>query len=178
MIRAIAAMDDRLGLATDTGIPWHVPADVEHFRSAVASSDVLMGYATYTEFEKPLPDGTNFVATRSGSTLRPGFVPVTDVDSFLAGGTASGSDAGVWIIGGAQLYARTLQTVDELHLTRVAGDFHCTKFFPAFAPAFRMVSDQPSPPVPDTPAIRFQTWTRSPRTEGGNDDPEGGQPVG
>ncbi len=68
MIRAIGAIDDRLGLATDNGIPWHVPADVEHFRTSVASGDVLMGYATYEEFERPLPDCINFVATRRART--------------------------------------------------------------------------------------------------------------
>ncbi len=162
MIRAIAAIDDRRGLATDTGIPWHVPADVEHFRATVASSDVLMGYATYEEFQRPLPDCTNFVATRRGSTLRPGFVPVADLDSFLAGDAGSG----VWIIGGAQVYARTLPAVEELHLTRVAGDFHCTRFFPPFESAFQLVGDDPSPPVADTPAIRFQTWRRAPAPEG------------
>ncbi len=170
MICAVAAMDDRLGLATDSGIPWHVAADVAHFRATVASSDVLMGYATYSEFDQPLSGGTNFVATRSGTTLRSGFVPVADVDSFLTGGAG----AGVWIIGGAQLYARTLPAVEELQLTRVAGDFHCTKRFPPFESAFRMVSDEPSPPVPDTPAIRFQTWRRNPGPDGGGNGSRGG----
>ncbi len=156
MIRAIGAVDDRLGLGTDDGIPWKVPADVEHFRATVASSDVLMGYATYVEFEQPLPGGTNFVATRRGSTLRDGFVPVADLDSFLA----ERVDADLWIIGGAKVYAETLPAVGELSLTRVQGDFGCTKFFPPFESTFQLVSDEPSPPVVDTPNIRFQRWRR------------------
>jgi dihydrofolate reductase len=156
MIRAIGAVDDRLGLATDTGIPWHVPADVEHFRTAVASGDVLMGYATYVEFEKPIPGGINFVATRRGSTLRDGFVPVVDLDSFLADEAGDG----LWVIGGATLYAETLPAVEQLWLTRVEGDFGCTKFFPPFEPEFVLVDDVPAPPVADTPSIRFQTWQR------------------
>jgi dihydrofolate reductase len=158
MIRAIAAMDDRLGLATDNGIPWHVPADVEHFRSAIASTDVLMGYATYLEFEKPLPDCTNFVATRRGSALRHGFVPVADLDSFLS--VRAGDE--LWVIGGATLYEATLPAVEELHLTRVEGDFACTKFFPPFEQEFILADDVPSPPVAASPAIRFQTWRRAP----------------
>ncbi|MGD0395082.1 MAG: dihydrofolate reductase [Acidimicrobiales bacterium] len=161
MIRAIGAVDDRLGLATDDGIPWKVPADVEHFRFTVASSDVLMGYATYAEFERPLPGSTNFVAARPGSTLRHGFVPVADLDSFLA----EHVDAELWVIGGATVYARTLPTVQELSLTRVEGDFGCTKFFPPFESAFRLVSDDPSPPVVGTPNIRFQLWRRHPGPE-------------
>jgi dihydrofolate reductase len=159
MIRAIAAIDDQHGLATDDGIPWHVPADVEHFRTTVASADVLMGYATYVEFERPLAGGTNYVATRRGSELRPGFVAVADLDSFLAEGVG----AELWVIGGAGIYAQTLPAVEELSLTRVEGDFGCTKFFPPFESEFVLVAEDPSPPVPDTPNIRFQLWRRDPQ---------------
>jgi dihydrofolate reductase len=157
MIRAIAAIDSCLGLATDTGIPWHVPADVEHFRSAIASSAVLMGYGTYREFASPLPDSTNYVATRRGSVLRDGFVAVDDVRSLLTGELAGD----LWVIGGAVLYASTLPLVHELALTRVDGNFDCTKFFPQFEGMFELVTDEAVPPSEGVPAIRFQTWQRA-----------------
>jgi dihydrofolate reductase len=158
MIRDIAAIDDRLGLATDTGIPWHVPADVEHFRTMTASSKVLMGYATYTEFENPMPGRTNYVATRRTAELREGFIPIADLSSFLPG--YAGSDD-LWIIGGAKVYEVTLDSVQELVLTRVKGDFGCTKFFPPFDTTFSLVTDEAPPPVEGVPAIRFQTWRRN-----------------
>lgn len=157
MIRAIAAVDSCFGLATDTGIPWHVPADVAHFRSAIASSAVLMGYGTYREFVSPLPDSTNYVATRHGSELREGFVAVDDVESLLTEELAGD----LWVIGGAALYASTLPLVHELALTRVDGDFDCTKFFPPFEGMFGLVTDEAVPPSDDVPAIRFQTWRRA-----------------
>jgi dihydrofolate reductase len=157
MIRAIAAMDSCLGLATDSGIPWHVPADVQHFRSAIASSSVLMGYGTYREFASPVPDSTNYVATRRGSALRDGFVAVEDVDALLT----DERTGDLWVIGGAALYASTLPVVHELALTRVDGDFHCTKFFPAFERIFGLVTDEEVPPSEGVPDIRFQTWQRA-----------------
>jgi dihydrofolate reductase len=157
MIRAIAALDSRLGLSTDIGIPWHVPADVEHFRSTVASSAVLMGYGTYREFANPMPDSTNYVATRRGSVLRDGFVVVDDVESLLTDQLTGD----LWVIGGAVLYASTLPLVHELALTRVDGDFHCTKFFPQFEGVFELVTDQAVPPSEGVPDIRFQTWQRT-----------------
>jgi dihydrofolate reductase len=155
MIRAIAAIDDKLGLATDDGIPWSVPADVVHFRAETAAVDVLMGYATYAEFDHPMPDRVNYVATGRGAALRQGFLPVADVGSFLAGGHSGD----IWIIGGAMLYATTLAVTDELHLTRVQGDFDCTKFFPSFEATFDLVGETATPPVSGTPSVRFQTWT-------------------
>jgi dihydrofolate reductase len=154
MIRSIAAMDDRLGLATDEGIPWHIPADVEHFRSSIASSDVLMGFATYVEFERPLPGGTNFVLARPGSSLRDGFAAAEDLAAFFA----EPRTGDLWVIGGAKLYELTLGFVEELQLTRVEGDFGCTKFFPPFESAFTMTTDAAYPKAGATPAFRFQTW--------------------
>jgi dihydrofolate reductase len=162
VIRAIAAIDDRRGLGTDTGIPWTVPADVVHFRAATAGVDVLMGFATYSEFDQPMPGRVNYVATASGRSLRDGFRPVGDVSPFLTGD----HPGDLWVIGGAGLYASTLALTDELWLTRVAGDFDCTKFFPVFEGAFELVSDDPSPPVTGVPPIRFQTWRRTGGTGG------------
>jgi dihydrofolate reductase len=155
MIRAIAAVDDRLGIATDTGIPWKVPADVAHFRDLTTGSNVLMGYATYAEFAGPMAGRTNYVATGRTATLRDGFHPVSDLPPFL-----SGFKGDLWIIGGATFYATTLDAVAEIALTRVAGDFGCTKFFPPFDTAFRLTDEDVPPLVEGVPAIRFQTWQR------------------
>ncbi len=157
MIRAIAAVDDKLGISTDTGIPWNVPADVEHFRELTMSSNVLMGYGTYVEFINPMPGRTNYVATRRTAPLRDGFVVVSDLTMFLAGEI----EGDLWIIGGASLYAATLESVQEIALTRVAGDYGCTKFFPAFETLFRLTAEEVPPVVQGTAAIRFQTWQRN-----------------
>ncbi len=155
MIRAIAAVDDRLGIATDAGIPWNIPADVAHFRELTMGSSVLMGYATYAEFAGPMSGRTNYVATGQSANLREGFHPAGDLRSFLPECTGD-----LWIIGGATLYATTLDVVQEIALTRVAGDFGCTKFFPAFDTAFRLTAEDVPPVVEGVPAIRFQTWQR------------------
>ena len=121
------------------------------------SSNVLMGYATYAEFANPMPGRANYVATRRTEQLRDGFLRVNDIDSFLT----NGFEGDLWIIGGAMLYATTLAEVQELALTRVAGDFGCTKFFPAFEDTFRLTAEEVPPPVEVVPSIRFQTWERN-----------------
>jgi dihydrofolate reductase len=114
-----------------------------------------MGYATHAEFADPMPGRTNYVATRRTATLRDGFLPVGDLPSFLAA-----FEGDLWIIGGASLYATTLDAVQEIALTRVAGDFGCTKFFPVFDTTFRLTAEDVPPLVEGVPAIRFQTWRR------------------
>jgi dihydrofolate reductase len=157
VIRAIAAVYEQLGLSTDTGIPWSVPADVAHFRSETASSDVLMGHATYEEYARPMPGRNNYVATGRTELLRTGFTPVADAMTFLW----ERGPADIWNIGGAALFAATLSLVQEIHLTRISGAYGCTKFFPPFEAEFGLVSEEVMAASGETPAFSFQVWRRS-----------------
>lgn len=138
MIRAIAAIDNKRGIADDHGIPWQgkLPTDVKYFRDKTLSGGaVLMGYGTYTEFEKPLGGRQNFVATHKPGALREGFTAVHDAREFLE------ATKDVWVIGGAALFAETLDMNDELYLTKLRGDFGCTKFFPEYDELFELASE-------------------------------------
>ena len=128
MIRLIAAIDAKRGLATDAGIPWSLPGDVAHFRERTATGTILMGRSTYDEFASPLHGHVNYVLTRKAVPLRPGFQPVADLDVFRA----EHADDDIWVIGGAGTYSQTIVDADELHLTQVDGDFRCTRFFPPY----------------------------------------------
>lgn len=137
MIRFIAAIDSKLGLANDQGIPWQgkVPSDVAYFHDKTLNSTILMGYGTYREFSKPLPDRINVVASSKPQSLQPGFQLTTDARKFLVG-----HKNGVWVIGGSALFTATLDLANELYLTRIDGNFGCTKFFPQFTAKFEMKS--------------------------------------
>ena len=70
MIRLIAAVDSRRGIATDSGIPWKLPGDTAHFHEKTATGVILMGWATYNEFAAPLHERENFVLTAKSGPLR------------------------------------------------------------------------------------------------------------
>jgi dihydrofolate reductase len=153
--RAIAAIDDRRGIATDAGIPWDVPADRAYFRRMTVDSTVVMGSATYDEMAAPLPDRRNLVATSRPAPLRPGFERVTDLAARLS--TLPAAET-MWVIGGAGLYASTIGSMDELYLTRIPGDYGCTKFFPPFADDFVLERATPSE---DAAGVTFEIWRRA-----------------
>lgn len=137
MIRFIAAVDSNLGIANENGIPWkgQLPTDVAYYRAKIRSHNYLIGYGTYAQHTKPLPQTPTFVATIRAEQLRPGFKKVTDARKFL-----KEAKKDIWVGGGAALFADTLDFADELYLTRIAKDFHCTKFFPQFEDKFMLVS--------------------------------------
>jgi dihydrofolate reductase len=154
MIRLIAAIDSQRGIATDSGIPWTLPGDSAYFREKTSSGLIVMGRATYEEFAAPLHDRENFVFSTTSSPLRKGFEVVTSLGQLRA--AHPGED--VWVIGGASVYAETIDRAGELLLTQVRGDFGCTKFFPPYQAAFALQSqskDQQEGGV----TYQFETWS-------------------
>ena len=156
MIRFIAALDSKHGIADEHGIPWQgkIPSDVQYFREKTLGGNVMMGYGWYQEQLKPLPERRNLVATSSDEELRPGFEKVTDARAFLQSTTED-----IWVGGGAGLFASTLDLADELYLTMLEQDFHCTKFFPDFEDKF-MVSSISQPKTENGVRYRFTVWVR------------------
>lgn len=158
LVRLIAAIDSRRGIATDTGIPWTLPGDSAYFRAKTANGLIVMGRATYEEFAAPLHDRENFVFTRASSRLRPGFTVATGLDDLRR--SHPGED--IWVIGGAGVYAETIGQADELLLTQVLGDFGCTKFFPPYEDAFTLEARADAQHEGGL-TYCFETWGRSGR---------------
>jgi dihydrofolate reductase len=155
MIRQIAAMDSRRGIATDSGIPWKLPGDTAYFHEKTATGLILMGGATYNEFAAPLHERENFVLTADPAPLRQGFRAIGSLDRL--GAENPGED--IWVIGGATVYAETIAEADDLLLTQVVGDFHCTKFFPPYKSEFRLVARSDDHQDGET-TYSFETWRR------------------
>ncbi len=154
MIRFIAAIDEKLGLADEHGIPWmgKLPTDLEFFRQKTSVGDILMGYGTYIEFKKPFHNHLNYVAVKGDIELHPGFKQVSDARMFL-----SNFDNDIWVLGGAGLFTSTLDLADELYLTRIEADFHCTKFFPPFENDF-VLSQKGDDQIENSITFRFEVW--------------------
>jgi len=154
MIRLIAAIDTSRGIATDKGIPWKLPGDTAYFENETTTGLIVMGWATYNEFSAPLHGRDNYVLTRDQSPLRSGFLPITTLADLK-----SQPHQDVWVIGGAFLFAEAIVRADELFLTQVLEDFHCTKFFPDYHTGFvrfAQGNDQEENGV----QYRFEKWRR------------------
>jgi dihydrofolate reductase len=155
----IAAVDSHLGIADEHGIPWQgkIPKDTEYFQAQTSRGVIVMGYQTYREFDRPLHDRENYVVSHSDTEeLRSGFVAVSNLTEFFE----QHAHHPVWVIGGASLFSASLEHADELYLTRLDADFHCTKFFPNFSDAFELVSTA-GPHEESGISFGFQIWKRS-----------------
>ena len=82
-------------------LPWHIPADLAHFRHMAIGKPIVMGRRTFEAIGRPLPGRHNIIVTRDGNYLVEGGTVVGNVDDAL---TAAGDVPEIAVIGGAQIF--------------------------------------------------------------------------
>ena len=122
-------MDRNRLIGNDNQLPWHLPADLAHFKRVTMGKPVIMGRKTYESIGRPLPGRTNIVLTRSGDFHPEGVVVAHNLQQALD--HAAGADE-VMIIGGSSLYELALPRVDRLYLTYVENSYQGDAWFPDF----------------------------------------------
>lgn len=114
-------------------LPWHLPADLRHFRELTLGKPVVMGRRTFASIGRALPGRTNIVISRNTGFSADGVQVVSSLDAALAMAAALADRDGageVMVIGGAEVYAAALPRADRLYLTRVHGAFEGDVVFP------------------------------------------------
>jgi dihydrofolate reductase len=112
-----AQAHDRV-IGRDGVMPWHLTEDLKHFRAVTGSDPVVMGRRTWEslpERYRPLPGRANIVVTRQEGWEAPG----AQVGHAPEDALAAAGDGTVWVIGGAELYAQTLDRADRLEVTEI-----------------------------------------------------------
>ncbi len=107
----------------------HLPADLRHFKNITMGHSIIMGRKTFESFPKgPLPGRQNIVVTRSDAFSPHGVTVAHSIEEAIKAAEMPGE---VFVIGGAQLYAQTLDRCGILHLTRLHATFDgADAFFP------------------------------------------------
>jgi dihydrofolate reductase len=128
MLRSLIVARARNGaIGKDGGMPWHLPADLSHFKRTTMGNPVIMGRRTWESIGRALPGRRNIVVSRT-----PGFRAAgAEVVASLAEAWRAVADAPEsFVIGGAQLYAQALPEADRIYLTQIAGEVEGDTFFP------------------------------------------------
>ncbi len=129
MITLVAAMGQDRVIGKDGKMPWHLPAELKHFRRVTRGQVVVMGRKTFESIGEPLKGRTNVIITRNGSYKAPGCEVVHSVDEVVH------DPRPIYIIGGAELYREFLSHADRMILTRIHHGFDGDTFFPEWNPA-------------------------------------------
>ncbi len=116
-LTAVVAASDNDVIGRGNALPWHLPADLAHFKRLTLGKPILMGRRTFEAIGRPLPERRNLVLSRGGFAV-PGVETVPSIDAACA---LVAGEPELVIIGGAQLYQQALPQLHTIHLTRV----HC-----------------------------------------------------
>lgn len=128
------------------GMPWHVPEDLAHFKRTTDGAPVVMGRRTWDSLPprfRPLPGRANIVVTRQADWTADGAVRAASVDEARAL-AASDADDVVWVIGGAELFARTIEHADLLVVTELDLDVDGDTHAPARGSDWHVVATDPA----------------------------------
>jgi dihydrofolate reductase len=159
VLSLIVAMDNNRLIGSNNGLPWNLPADLQHFKAITMGKPIVMGRKTWQSLGRPLPGRKNIVITRDSDFQADGAEIVYSLDEALQ--MASDSEE-VMIIGGANLYEQALEQVDRLYLTRVDGEFDGDSWFPEIAEQqWELLQAEKHQPDERNPhPYRFETWCR------------------
>ncbi|MDX6613961.1 MAG: dihydrofolate reductase [Blastocatellia bacterium] len=117
-IIGIVAVDRNGAIGRGGRLPWHFSADLKFFKHTTTGHTVVMGHRTWLTLQKPLPNRTNIVLSRTSEIEpQPALTVMRDVDSVLALNREPA--AHIFIIGGATIYEAFLPFIDRWIVTYV-----------------------------------------------------------
>jgi len=130
-VSLVAAIDRNRLIGVEGRLPWHLPADLAHFKRITLGKPVLMGRTTFESIGRALPGRHNIVVSRHPGYAAEGCTVVGSVEAGLA---AARDAPEVMAIGGASIYAQCLPRASRMYLTLVEAELEGDVFFPVWDP--------------------------------------------
>ena len=127
---AAIAQDGVIG--RENRLPWHLPADLGHFKQLTLDKTIVMGRRTWESLPGLLPRRRHIVLSRDPAFRPDGCLVVDSLDAAIE---AAGPVPELLIVGGAALYSETLPRADGLYLTLVHAAIEGDAWFPRWDPA-------------------------------------------
>jgi dihydrofolate reductase len=162
----IVAVADNGVIGAAGAIPWRLKSDQQRLKAMTMGKPIVMGRKTFMSFpRRPLPGRTNIVITRDETFRAAGAVVTT---SFAEARVVARADAlrrsvaEIAVIGGADIYAQSMDIADRLEITEVhvapAGDTH---FPPVDTGKWQEIARTLNPAGPDdSAAFSYVTYRR------------------
>jgi dihydrofolate reductase len=130
----IAAVASNHVIGKDNDLIWYIPEDLKYFKRTTSGKPVVMGRKTFESIVdrigKPLPGRHNIIITRQAGYDGKGAEVIADISTALKAGAEAAEDE-YFILGGAQIYAETINLCDRLYITEVHQDYEGDSYFPA-----------------------------------------------
>lgn len=129
IISFVVAMDRNRLIGRDNELPWHLPADLKHFKAVTMGKPIVMGRKTFESIGRPLPGRRNIVISRDHGYQAPGCEVFNGLEQALA---ALADEEEIAIVGGMGIFTLALPLADKMYLTVIDEVFEGDAWFPPF----------------------------------------------
>lgn len=157
----VVAMDQKNCIGQGNDLPWHISADLKHFKEITQGGVVVMGRKTLESMGRTLPKRVNWVITRDLNWNFDGTKIAHSIDDALtqavADVQASEKPSSIFIIGGGEIFKQTLNIADRLELTHVELDVQGDAHYPTIPNEFKKVASESH--LDDKTGIAFEFAT-------------------
>ncbi len=139
-------------------LPWHLPADLAHFRRLTTGHSIVMGRRTWQSLGRALPNRQNLVVSRDPGFHAEGASVAHSLQQAIG---LADLPQPVFVIGGAGLFGEALAQATTIHLTEVHGDYPGAVHFPQYDRAqWRETAREYHAAAGTAPAHSFVTLAR------------------
>ena len=162
----IVAMAANRCIGRDKRMPWHLPADLAHFKRTTMGCPVIMGRKTFesilTTLGKPLPGRTSVIVSRNPTYRTPEFDEARSQTLYVVDSPAAAIEAAqasgvpeAFVIGGAEIYRALLPVAQRLVVTEIDRAFDGDAFFPVISEDLWLEVARTAQPQAGKPAVDF-----------------------
>ena len=141
----VVAMDKNRCIGKSNALPWHISADLKHFKAITQVGVVIMGRKTLESMGRALPNRVNWVITRDPNWQFDGVKVAHTIEDALNAACADAQHAekkSLFIIGGGEIFSQTMPLADRLELTHIELDVQGDAHYPAIPAEFKKVTSE------------------------------------
>ena len=157
----VVAMDQQRCIGKGNDLPWHISADLKHFKAITQGGVVVMGRKTLESMGRALPKRVNWVITRDPNWNFEGVKVAHSIEEALEHAIvdvkASEKPESIFIIGGGEIFKQTLHIADRLELTHVQLDVQGDAHYPEIPDEFKKIASESQ--LDEKTAITFEFAT-------------------
>lgn len=153
----IVARADNGVIGRDGQLPWHLPADLRHFKSLTQGAPMIMGRKTFDSLPGLLEGRRHIVLTTDPDWQDEGAEVAHSIEEALRIANAPH----VSVIGGAEIYRLFLPRADRIELTEVHATPEGDAMIAAPGSEWRETRREAHPAENGRPAYSFVTLIRA-----------------
>ena len=154
----IVAITNNFVIGSSGDMPWHLPADLLHFKKITSGNTIVMGRRTWDSIGRALPNRLNVVLTRQSNFRADGARVITELGALKKIDTLGV----IFVIGGGELYPLAMPHIEKMHITRIDTTIEGDTFFPTFDVTEWTLEKVEARPKDSENAfdLSFETWVR------------------